>query len=133
MDDRITKKAIRDKAITAATKMTQNFHPTPLSGEAVVSRSTTFPDGVGAICGVATGAGARGSRGNVCSGSYVMFSSGSKIRASPGPRTGGFVIGIVPGGSDGGACVGEVFFGGGSKARIADSESVDIFYRKKKI
>jgi hypothetical protein len=61
MDERITKKATDDRIITAATKMTQNFHPTPLEGAAVVSRSTTFPEEMGDRTGVIKGAGARGS------------------------------------------------------------------------
>lgn len=131
MDERITKKATNDRTITAATKMTQNFHPIPLSGAAVVSRSTTLPEGRGDRTGLTTGAGARGSRGSVCRGSYVMFSSGSKIRASPGPWAGGLVFRIVPGGCVGGGWVGTIFCGGGSMARSAPSLSVDILYGKK--
>jgi hypothetical protein len=129
MDDRITKNTTRLTTMRIATKITQNFHPIPFpeDGGGVVSKSITF-DPRGAE--VSTGAGAAGISGVVrdaCNGSYVMFSSGSKISALPAPVAGGLVFWIVPGiGVSVGACVS--VFGVGRSWRMEDSSSVDIVY-----
>lgn len=123
-EDRMKRKTTKERMRRPATKTIQNPIPKDpeLAGAVVGSTSITLRDRLMVTCG------AEGTSlvlVMVWRGSYVIFSSGSKIKASPGPDAGGLVLTMVPA-MDGSVAAPVAGPRCGSKARRDDSLSVDM-------